>query len=68
MRTTLDIDVDVLAVAKELAASQRKTAGKVISELARKGLQSRRAKGNGKQWWRDDATHAHSELMNSIIL
>lgn len=35
MRTTLDIDDDVLQVAKELAASQQKTAGKVLSDLAR---------------------------------
>ncbi|HLE82721.1 MAG TPA: antitoxin, partial [Thermoanaerobaculia bacterium] len=35
MRTTLDIDEDVLEAAKELAAVHRKTAGKVLSELAR---------------------------------
>ena len=38
MRTTLDIDDDVLQAAKELAAAEKKTAGQVISELARKGL------------------------------
>jgi hypothetical protein len=38
MRTTLDLDEDVLQAAKELAAAQRTTAGKVISDLARKGL------------------------------
>lgn len=38
MRTTLDIDEDVLEAAKELAAVHRKTAGKVLSELARKAL------------------------------
>jgi len=38
MRTTLDIDQDVLEAAKELAAVHRKTAGKVLSELARKAL------------------------------
>jgi hypothetical protein len=38
MRTTLDIDDDVLQAAKELAASQRSTAGKVLSDLARKAL------------------------------
>jgi hypothetical protein len=36
MLTTLDIDDDVLATAKELAAAQKTTVGKVISELARK--------------------------------
>jgi hypothetical protein len=38
MRTTLDIDDDILQAAKELARVERKTAGQVISELARKGL------------------------------
>jgi hypothetical protein len=38
MRTTLDIDDDVLQVAKDLAKAADKTAGKVISELARKAL------------------------------
>jgi hypothetical protein len=35
MRTTLDIDEDVLEAAKELAAARRTTAGKVLSDLAR---------------------------------
>jgi hypothetical protein len=38
MRTTLDIDDDVLQAAKELGALQGKTAGQVVSELARRGL------------------------------
>ena len=38
MRTTLDIEDDVLFAAKDLARRERKTAGQVISELARKGL------------------------------
>ena len=41
MRTTLDIDEDVLQAAKELAAREQKTAGKLISEWARRGLRSR---------------------------
>lgn len=39
MRTTLDVDDDVLAAVKSLADSRRTTAGKVISELARKALE-----------------------------
>lgn len=39
MRTTLDIDDDVLQAAKELAAARKKTAGQVLSELARKALE-----------------------------
>jgi hypothetical protein len=38
MRTTLDIDDDLLRVAKEIAAAEKKTAGKVLSELARRAL------------------------------
>jgi hypothetical protein len=38
MRTTLAIDDDVLAVAKELAAAERKSVGEVISLLARRAL------------------------------
>jgi hypothetical protein len=38
MRTTLEIDDDVLLAAKELAEAQRSTAGKVLSDLARKAL------------------------------
>jgi negative regulator of replication initiation len=41
MRTTLDIDDDLLLAAKELAASQRKTAGEVVSDLLRRALQAR---------------------------
>ncbi len=38
MRTTLDIDDDVLATVKDLARSDGKTMGAVISELVRKAL------------------------------
>lgn len=38
MRTTLAIDDDVLAVARGLAAQQRKSVGQVISALARQAL------------------------------
>ncbi|MGO8853514.1 MAG: antitoxin, partial [Mycobacterium sp.] len=38
MRTTLDIDDDVVAAARELAAGERRSLGSVISELARRGL------------------------------
>jgi hypothetical protein len=39
MRTTLEIDDDVLQAAKEIAVSRGLTAGQVLSELARKGLE-----------------------------
>jgi hypothetical protein len=38
VRTTLDIDDDVLQAAKERAARERTTAGKVLSALARRAL------------------------------
>ena len=38
MRTTLDIADDVLTAAKERARRENKTAGEVISELARAAL------------------------------
>ena len=41
MRTTLDLADDVLLAAKELARRQKRTAGEVISELARVGLRGR---------------------------
>ena len=43
MRTTLDIDDDVLQAAKELAAVRRMTAGQMLSELARQALAPSRA-------------------------
>ncbi len=41
VRTTLDIDEDVLQSAKELAARRGTTAGRVLSELARSALAPR---------------------------
>lgn len=38
MRTTLDLDDDLLAAARELAAAERRSLGSVISELAWRGL------------------------------
>jgi len=40
VRTTVDIDDDVLLAVKEIALAHRLTAGKVLSGLARKGLES----------------------------
>lgn len=48
MRTTLQIDDDVLRAARELAAREKKTAGRMISELARRGLQHRARRRGGK--------------------
>ena len=40
MRTTLDIEDDVLQAAKELAEREGSTAGRILSQLARRGLQA----------------------------
>jgi hypothetical protein len=41
MRTTVDLDDDVLAVARALAAAERRSLGKVVSDLIRRGLAPR---------------------------
>ena len=41
MRTTLELDDEVLAAARQLAAARSKSIGQVISELARRGLEAR---------------------------
>lgn len=38
MRTTLEIDDEVVAAAKELAAIEGRSLGSVVSDLVRKGL------------------------------
>jgi hypothetical protein len=47
MRTTLDLDDDVLAAARELAAGCRRSVGAVVSDLARKGLTPSRVEADG---------------------
>ena len=41
MRTTLDIDDDLLAAAKEVARRERRTAGQIVSDLMREALRAR---------------------------
>jgi hypothetical protein len=55
MRTTLDIDDDVLSAAKEYAADRGTTAGKILSEWARKALAA------GESWDK-------SEVRNGVPL
>jgi hypothetical protein len=49
MRTTLNIADDVLMAARELAQREKKTAGQVISELARRGLHRADAAANSDE-------------------
>jgi hypothetical protein len=41
MRTTVDLDDDLLEAAKEMAAARGTTAGRVISDLLRQALEAR---------------------------
>ncbi len=43
MRTTLSIEDDVLAAAREMAAREGKSLGEVISSLAREALRPKRS-------------------------
>ena len=43
MRTTLAIDDDVLQAAKEIARARNKTAGQVLSDLARESLEPKQS-------------------------
>lgn len=48
MRTTIDIDEDVLNAARERARRERRTIGQVISDLARRALTSGPAKAGSE--------------------
>lgn len=48
MRTTLDLDDDVVAAARELASDQRRSLGSVLSELARRGLTPAKVDSDGE--------------------
>ena len=48
MRTTLSIDDDVLYAVKSLALRQGRSAGEVLSELARRALQAPADAGDGQ--------------------
>jgi hypothetical protein len=71
MRTTLAIDDDVLAAARELASTQQKTVGEVISALARHALrppETGRKTRNGVPLLpsRRDAQRVTSELVRQL--
>jgi hypothetical protein len=71
MRTTLAIDDDVLAAAREIATSQKKSVGEVISILSRTALSpapSQRKTRNGVPLLaiRADAPRVTSELVRQL--
>lgn len=43
MRTTMDVDIDLLQAAKELAEVRGTTMGRVVSDLLRKALEPARS-------------------------
>jgi hypothetical protein len=49
MRTTVSIDDDVLAAARERAAREGRTLGEVLSALARLGLTARSAASSDRE-------------------
>jgi len=71
MRTTLAIDDDILAAAKEMAASEGKSVGEVISTLARNAMRTapaHRATRNGVPLLpvRPGAPRVTSELVRQL--
>lgn len=71
MRTTLSIDDDILLAVKERARRERRTAGEVLSELARDALvqgASRSAGGGGRTFHGFGALpHRGSPVTNTLI-
>lgn len=71
MRTTLAIDDDVLAAAKDLAQRENKTIGEVISALARQAVRpafTKRSTRNGVPLLqgRETAPPVTPELVNAL--
>jgi len=71
MRTTLDVDDDVLSAVKSLASSRHTTAGNILSELARKALSPSSAKPVKKNGFtliptRQDDVLITMELVNRL--
>lgn len=48
MRTTVDIDPEILSAARQLASARSISLGKALSELARRGLAPRKTKEGSK--------------------
>jgi len=72
MRTTLSIEDDVLAAAKELATREGKTVGEVISDLARQALTPKRAEKRSRSGIRllpvqPGAKRVTAELVNQLL-
>ncbi|MCA9865142.1 MAG: CopG family transcriptional regulator [Anaerolineae bacterium] len=70
MRTTLDLDEDILSAAKEIAHRRGESIGRVLSELAREALtqQTATTNRNGIPLFpvREQATLVTLELVNQL--
>jgi hypothetical protein len=68
MRTTLNIDDDVLAEIKRMAVARETTAGRVLSELARTALVNASPKRNGVRLLpeREGAEQVTPEMVNRL--
>jgi hypothetical protein len=71
MRTTVAIDDDVLAAARELAVKERKSLGAVLSSLARQALMPHKAGGKKRNGipllpTRSGASPITLELVNQL--
>ena len=70
MRTTLDLDADILQTAKQLAKQQGKTAGQIVSELIRQALQPQTTGRcrNGVMLFvpKPDAKPSHLKIVNEL--
>lgn len=71
MRTTMAIDDDVFAAAREMASTERKSMGEVISMLVRKALRPSAPGGKTRNGvpllaMRADAPRVTSELVKQL--
>lgn len=69
MRTTINVDEDVLLAVQERARRERRTAGQVLSELARKALTGEAAAppaGNGVHGF-EPLPHRGAVVSNALI-
>ena len=67
MRTTLKIDDDVLRAARSLASAQDKTVGKVVSELARRGLAPRVSRKMDRKFPVFDVSDEAAPLTSELV-
>ncbi len=67
MRTTLDLDADVITAARSIARIRKSSIGAVVSELARKGLRESRIKDGVPTFPRSGSTTMVTmELVNEL--